>query len=96
MNSQPGVDAELADWLEDGPTKAPRQVLETVAAALPSIPQRRAGLRLPSLSQFLTPPVRIATLFAAVSPPGSVFERVLQKFFGGKRDDRTLHLLGGG
>ena len=66
MNSQPGVDAELADWLEDGPTKAPRQILETVAAALPSIPQRRAGPRLPSLSRFLTPPVRIATLFAAV------------------------------
>lgn len=34
-----------------------------------------------------------ATLFAAVSPPGSVFERVLLKFFGGKRDDRTLQLL---
>ena len=34
-----------------------------------------------------------ATLFAHVSPAGSVFERVVQKYFGGKRDDRTLQLL---
>src|SRR5438105_8028673 len=35
-----------------------------------------------------------ATLFACVSPPGSVFERLIDKFFGGKRDERTLNLLG--
>ncbi len=35
-----------------------------------------------------------ATLFAAVSPPGSVFERVLARFFAGERDDKTLRLLG--
>jgi uncharacterized protein (DUF1810 family) len=35
-----------------------------------------------------------ATLFAAVSPPGSVFEQVLQKYFRGERDDQTLRLLG--
>jgi uncharacterized protein (DUF1810 family) len=34
-----------------------------------------------------------ATLFAAVSPPGSVFERLLEKYFGGARDGRTLRLL---
>jgi uncharacterized protein (DUF1810 family) len=34
------------------------------------------------------------TLFAAVSPPASVFERVLQKFFRGERDGQTLRLLG--
>jgi uncharacterized protein (DUF1810 family) len=34
-----------------------------------------------------------ATLFAAVSPPGSVFERLLDKFYGGRRDERTLDLL---
>ncbi len=34
-----------------------------------------------------------ATLFAAVSPPGSVFEQVLRKYFGGQRDTRTLELL---
>jgi uncharacterized protein (DUF1810 family) len=35
-----------------------------------------------------------ATLFACVSPPGSVFERLLEKFYGGERDDKTLRLLG--
>ena len=36
-----------------------------------------------------------ATLFAQISPGGSVFERVLQKYFGGERDDKTLRLLSG-
>ena len=35
-----------------------------------------------------------ATLFATVSPPGSVFERVLEKFFRGVRDEKTLRLMG--
>ncbi len=35
-----------------------------------------------------------ATLFACVSPPGSVFERLLEKYYGGQRDERTLRLLG--
>src|SRR4051794_27546858 len=35
-----------------------------------------------------------ATLFACVSPPGSVFERVLDKFFQGERDKKTLSLSG--
>jgi uncharacterized protein (DUF1810 family) len=34
-----------------------------------------------------------ATLFAAVLPPGSVFERLLEKYYAGERDPRTLHLL---
>jgi uncharacterized protein (DUF1810 family) len=34
-----------------------------------------------------------ATLFAHVSPPGSVFERILEKFYAGKRDAATLRLL---
>jgi uncharacterized protein (DUF1810 family) len=34
------------------------------------------------------------TLFAIVSPPGSVFERVLGRYFGGERDSTTLRLLG--
>lgn len=33
------------------------------------------------------------TLFAAVSPAGSVFERVLAKYFRGERDEATLRLL---
>ena len=35
-----------------------------------------------------------ATLFAHVSPPGSVFERLLARYFLDGPDDRTLRLLG--
>ena len=37
-----------------------------------------------------------ATLVAHVSPVGSVFERVLDKYFRGERDEKSLRLLGGG
>jgi uncharacterized protein (DUF1810 family) len=35
-----------------------------------------------------------ATLFACVSPPGSVFDRLLDKYYQGERDGKTLRLLG--
>lgn len=35
-----------------------------------------------------------ATLFALVSPSGSVFERLLDKHFDGERDDKTVGLVG--
>jgi uncharacterized protein (DUF1810 family) len=35
-----------------------------------------------------------ATLFAHVSPPGSVFDRLLEKYFQGEPDGKTLRLLG--
>jgi uncharacterized protein (DUF1810 family) len=35
-----------------------------------------------------------ATLFACVSPAGSVFDRLLEKYFRGERDPETLRLLG--
>ena len=35
-----------------------------------------------------------ATLFACVSPAGSVFEQLLDRYFGGERDDQTLRLVG--
>jgi uncharacterized protein (DUF1810 family) len=35
-----------------------------------------------------------ATLFANVSAPGSVFERLLAQYFAGEPDERTLRLLG--
>ena len=35
-----------------------------------------------------------ATLFASVLPPGSVFTRLLAKYYGGERDGKTMHLLG--
>lgn len=34
-----------------------------------------------------------ATLFASVSSPGSVFDRLLEKYYHGERDDKTLRLL---
>jgi uncharacterized protein (DUF1810 family) len=37
-----------------------------------------------------------ATLFAAVSPSGSVFHRLLDRYFQGRQDDRTLELLDSG
>ena len=47
MTSGSNFDDRLQDWLEDGPTDAPQQVLDTVFAAVPSISQRRAAWRLP-------------------------------------------------
>jgi hypothetical protein len=38
----PDFEPRIADWLEDDPDRAPDAVLETVLAAFPSIPQRRA------------------------------------------------------
>jgi uncharacterized protein (DUF1810 family) len=35
-----------------------------------------------------------ATLFSAVSRPGSVFERVIEKYFGSEPDSETFRLLG--
>jgi uncharacterized protein (DUF1810 family) len=35
-----------------------------------------------------------ATLFAGVSPAGSVFERLLDRYFDGERDQNTLRLVG--
>ena len=37
-----------------------------------------------------------ATLFESISPPGSVFARLLDKFFQGARDGKTLELIGKG
>lgn len=36
-----------------------------------------------------------ATLFACVTPPGSVFQRALDQYFGGEGDARTLDLMDG-
>ncbi len=36
-----------------------------------------------------------ATLFDAVSSPESVFDRLLEKFFDGQRDAKTLAIIGG-
>jgi uncharacterized protein (DUF1810 family) len=36
------------------------------------------------------------TLFAHISPVGSAFEQVLDRYFGGQRDGKTLELIRGG
>jgi len=44
MNRQSELfDNRIADWLEDDPVHAPAQLLETVLAAMPSVPQRHGG-----------------------------------------------------
>jgi hypothetical protein len=51
----PDFDQRLADWLEPDPTFAPPDILPTVVAAFPSIPQRRAQRapwRLPAMTRF--------------------------------------------
>jgi Tol biopolymer transport system component len=51
----PGFDIRIADWLEADPTVAPVDLMRTVEAALPSIPQRRVlrlPRRLPSVNRF--------------------------------------------
>jgi len=35
-----------------------------------------------------------ATLFASLSPEGSVFHRLIDQYFDGRRDDRTIELMG--
>lgn len=37
-----------------------------------------------------------ASLFAQVSPAGSVFEQLLARYYRGERDEKTLQLLGSG
>jgi hypothetical protein len=55
----PGFDPRVADWLETDPDRAPGVVLDTILAALPSVPQRRA-LRVPWRLPTLLTPTRAA------------------------------------
>ena len=51
----PAFDPRIADWLEADPDRAPREVLDTVLAAMPSIAQRRtvrAPWRLSNMNRF--------------------------------------------
>lgn len=55
MNRQtPEFDQRIADWLEVDPTIAPPDVMATVRAALPSIPQARRGLPAPGRFPLMT------------------------------------------
>jgi len=62
-------DQRIADWLEDDPTVAPPQLLETVRAAAPSIAQRRPAVRWrlgsgPAVLRFAA--IAAALLFVAI------------------------------
>jgi Tol biopolymer transport system component len=61
----PGFDPRVADWLETDPNDAPGQILETVQAAIPAIPQRRS-LRLPRRSMDRVTYLAAAVMGAAV------------------------------
>jgi hypothetical protein len=58
MTQERNFDDRLNDWLEDGPTDAPDQLLDTVLVAIPSIPQRRAGWRMPWGGSAMSPLAR--------------------------------------
>ncbi len=81
--------AEAAAYLAH-PVLGPR--LREVAEAALAIPTRSA------LAIFGSPDDAklrsCATLFALVSPEGSVFHRILDKYFASRRDEQTLRLTG--
>ena len=63
----PAFDHRLAEWLEDDPSNAPSQVLDTVLAAYPSIEQRRrsrAPWRFPTMNSLsrLAGPALVAVI----------------------------------
>ena len=62
----PEFDPRIADWLEDDPDDAPDAVLETVLAAFPSIPQRRAS-RVPWRFRPMTLTTRLLAGAAAIA-----------------------------
>lgn len=72
------------------PVLGPRLV--TCAEALLAVPGRTATAILGTPDDLKLR--SCATLFERVAPPGSVFTRILDRFFDGTRDDRTLRALG--
>jgi WD40 repeat protein len=62
----PGFDQRIADFLEGDPGGAPDPVLETVLAAFPSIPQRRAA-RAPWRLHPMTVPLRLVAAAIAIA-----------------------------
>jgi hypothetical protein len=64
MTPESNFDDRLHDWFEEGPTDAPGEVLDTVLAAVPSIPQRRAARR---VSRWISPMSGFARALAGVA-----------------------------
>jgi hypothetical protein len=70
---RPDFDPRIADWLEADPDQAPPETLETVLAAFPSIPQRRASRvpwRFTTMNRFT--PIGAAAVIAIVLVGGAL------------------------
>lgn len=70
IRDTPEFDQRVADWLEADPTAAPPDVLTTVVAALPSIPQGRRALDAPWRFTQMTNLMRAAAGLAIVAVVG--------------------------
>ena len=70
--ASPEFEPRVADWLEADPDHAPEQVLETVLAAFPSIPQRRAS-RLPWRPAVMIRSAQLGVAAAIVVAIGGAF-----------------------
>jgi hypothetical protein len=67
MTDRSSFERRVSDWLEDGPTHAPDQILETVRSAIPSIPQRhRPAPYIPIRNASMRSSARLAAALAAV------------------------------
>ena len=91
IRSTPEFDQRVADWLEADPTAAPADVLSTVVAALPSIPQARRGLLAPRRFTLMNGNFRIAAsaIVAVLAVGGALYLLVPGGGFGGPKTTPT-------
>jgi Protein of unknown function (DUF4232) len=74
MNPRSSFEDRLNDWIQDGPTDAPPQILDGVFASLPSTAQRRAAWRMPwSTSPMIGFGRALAGLVVAVALGSALF-----------------------
>lgn len=73
--STPDFDPRVADWLEDDPHEAPREVLATVLAAIPSIRQARRGPLAPWRFSLMNAHTRLAAaaIVAVIAIGGAIY-----------------------
>ena len=86
--TDPLFDQRIADWLEADPLHAPDQVLDTVLAALPSIPRRRTSgvlWRYGAMPTSVRWPVTLAAVVAVLAIGGAfyLFQRGQPSVVGG-------------
>jgi hypothetical protein len=68
----PAFDPRIVDWLETDPDRAPGEVIDTILAALPSIPQRRAVLGRPWRFPLMPTTAKLAVTAMAIVAVGLV------------------------